>query len=112
MTLQATSLDWAINFVRLHSDGDLFPKMPEVDAIASDKNQFINQIAGVDLSTFLPGSCRRFIVPKDDVSYRQATQLDSQDSLILTALVYEYGSQIEARRLPSNRVFSYRFSQH
>lgn len=109
MTLQATSIDWAIDFVQAHSDGDLFPKMPEVDAIAADKTQFISQIAGVDLSTFSPGSCRRFIVPKDDVSYRQATQLDPQDSIILAALVYEFGSQIEARRLPSSRVFSYRF---
>jgi hypothetical protein len=63
MTLQATSLEWAIDFVQLHSDGDLFPKVLEMDAIAADKPSFVSQIAGVDPSTFAPGSCRRFIVP-------------------------------------------------
>jgi retron-type reverse transcriptase len=109
MTLQATSLEWAIDFLQLHSDGDLFPKILEVEAISSDRSAFVSQLSGVDLSTFQPGSCRRFIVPKDDISYRQATQLDPQDSIILSALVYEYGSLIESRRLPSDKIFSYRF---
>ncbi|EHN8902293.1 hypothetical protein F6T96_004547, partial [Enterobacter hormaechei] len=43
-------------------------------------------------------------------SYRQATQLDPQDSIILSALVYEYGNEIEKLRLSDDVVFSYRFS--
>lgn len=109
MTLKAPSIEWAIDFVRAHSDGDLFPKILEIDSVAADKSQFVSQIAGGDLTKFQPGSCRRFIVPKDEVSYRQATQLDPQDSIILSALIYEYGAAIEARRLPPNIVFSYRF---
>lgn len=109
MTLQTTSLEWAIEFLQLHSDGDLFPKILEVEAISAERESFVTQISGADLSTFLPGSCRRFIVPKDQISYRQATQLDPQDSIILSALVYEYGSLIENRRLPSDKIFSYRF---
>ncbi|WP_084330562.1 RNA-directed DNA polymerase [Castellaniella defragrans] len=110
MTLHAASLDWAVDFVQIHSDGDLFPKVLEVEAVAAEKAHFVNQVAGADLSSFPPGSCRRFIVPKDEVSYRQATQLDPQDSIILSALVFQFGQQIEALRLPETRVFSYRFS--
>jgi retron-type reverse transcriptase len=109
MTLQAASLDWAIEFVRIHSDGDLFPKALEVDAVVAEKAHLTDQLAGADLGAFPPGSCRRFVVPKDEFSYRQATQLDPQDSIILSALIYQFGQQIEALRLPKNRVFSYRF---
>lgn len=110
MTLQAAAVEWAIDFVQLHSDGDLFPKALEVDAIVAEKTHLVNQLAGTDLGTLPPGSCRRFIVPKDELSYRQATQLDPQDSIILSALIYQYGQQIEDQRLPKTCVFSYRFS--
>lgn len=109
MTLLATSLEWAVDFVQAHSDGDLFPKVLEIDALASDKAHFVSQLAGVDLGTVPPGSCRRFLVPKDELSYRQATQLDPQDSIILCALIYQFGMQIETLRLPATKVFSYRF---
>ena len=110
MTLRADSLEWAVEFVHAHSDGDLFPKVLEIEAVAAEKAHFVDQVAGVDLSAFSPGSCRRFIVPKDEISYRQATQLDPQDSIILSALIFQFGQQIEALRLPATRVFSYRFS--
>lgn len=110
MTLLSNSLEWAVDFVQAHSDGDLFPKVLEVDAVAAEKAHFVTQVAGADLGTLPPGSCRRFIVPKDEVSYRQATQLDPQDSIILSALVFQYGQKIEDLRLPATRVFSYRFN--
>ena len=109
MTLQATSLDWAIDFVQSHSDGDLFPKVLEIEAISSERTHFISQSEGKHLSAFPPGSCRRFIVPKDEYAYRQASQLDPQDSILLSAIVYQHGNAIETRRLPPERVFSYRF---
>ncbi len=56
------------------------------------------------------GAPRRFIVPKDEISYRQATQLDPQDSIILSSIVYQFGNSIEARRKEKDVVFSYRFS--
>lgn len=110
MTLSAASIEWAIQFVADHSDGDLFPRVAEIEAIVGRKTEFANAIAGKGLGDFKPGAHRRFIVPKDDVSYRQATQLDPQDTIILSASAYQYGSAIEARRRPSSQVFSYRFS--
>ena len=75
MTLLSASLEWAVDFVQAHSDGDLFPKVLEVEAVAAEKAHFVGQVAGVDLGTFPPGSCRRFIVPKDEVSYRKRLNL-------------------------------------
>lgn len=109
MVLTSDSIKWAINFVHSHSDGDLFPKILEVDAIHEMAEEFVRLFEGKDLSLFPPGSCRRFIVPKDELGYRQATQLDPQDSIILSALIYQYGQGIENRRLPRTKVFSYRF---
>jgi retron-type reverse transcriptase len=110
MTLSRSSLEWAVDSVADHSDGDLFPRIAEMAAIRQRKAEFAKEIAGKPLTQFAPGPHRRFIVPKDEVSYRQATQLDPQDSIILSAVVYEFGAGIESRRRPKNQVFSYRFA--
>lgn len=110
MTLDAASLDWAIDFVAGHSDGDLFPKVLEVEAIQACRGKFIELTQDKALSDFTIGPHRRFIVPKDDISYRQATQLHPQDSIFLSAVIRQFGQGIESRRLPADQVFSYRFS--
>ena len=109
MTLNGDSIRWAIESINRHSDGDLFPPIPEISAIGAQPDGLISELENKPLGNFLPQPCRRFIVPKDDLSYRQATQLHPQDSIILTALVYQYGHCIEGRRLPKEQVFSYRF---
>lgn len=109
MVLTADSLKWAIQSVVAHSDGDLFPRVQEFAAIQAAQDQFIELILKSPLSSFQPGASRRFIVPKDELSYRRATQLDPQDSILLTSIVYQYGAGIEERRKPADMVFSYRF---
>lgn len=111
MLLESASISWAINFIQSHSDGDLFPKILEIDAIQEMANEFVNESEGDKLPSpsLKPGSCRRFIIPKGKLEYRQATQLDPQDSIILSALIHQYGQGIEDRRLPRTQVFSYRF---
>ena len=110
MTLNRDSLEWAIDFVSDHSDRDLFPNVVEINAIKEKSDVFINLVEGKDLANFQPMPCRRFIVPKDEISYRQATQLHPQDSLLLSALIYQYGQGIEDRRLDKDKVYSNRFS--
>ena len=110
MTLSKDAVEWAVDFVAQHSDGDLFPRVTEIAAILAQKAKFSGLIAGKQLGDFAPGPHRRFIVPKDEISYRQATQLDPQDTIILSAIVYQYGRLIEARRRPTSEVFSYRFA--
>ena len=110
MTLNPASLEWAIDFVAAHSDGDLFPKLPEIEAAVAQKANLVALLANKPLATFKPSACRRFIVPKDEISYRQATQLDPQDSIIFSAIVHQYGASVEARRLQPSLVYSYRFN--
>ena len=104
------SIIWAIQFLQKHSDGDLFPNILELNAILDKAELLADELCRINLSQIEMGAHRRFIVPKDGVSYRQATQLDLQDSIIFTSVIYQYGSLIESRRLPSDIVFSYRFS--
>lgn len=109
MTLSKDSLEWSIDFLEKHSDGDIFPKILEIAAIFAKKDEFVQLAEGKPLTEFKPKPCRRFIVPKDEISYRQATQLYPQDSILLSALIYQFGQGIEDRRLPADQVFSYRF---
>ncbi|MEO1394001.1 MAG: reverse transcriptase domain-containing protein [Cyanobacteria bacterium J06634_5] len=110
MTLCKDSLEWAVDFVKRHSDGDLFPRVVECRAIDDELQYFIDCVEGKPLSTFPHGANRRFIVPKDDISYRQATQLHPQDSILLSAAIHQFGQGIEDRRLAKDIVYSYRFS--
>ena len=109
MQLKGSSVRWAIDCVANHSDGDLFPRILEFEAILAQREYFIELLEKPELLQLHPGPSRRFIVPKDEISYRQATQLDPQDSIILSALLFQYGQGIEDRRLDSKIVFSYRF---
>ncbi|NET38308.1 MAG: hypothetical protein F6K19_40985 [Cyanothece sp. SIO1E1] len=111
MKLQRNSLEWALNYVHQFSDTDLFPRPIEIDALKAIETDAIDAFERIDLGNYSFGSARRFIVPKDEISYRIATQLDPIDTVFLTAAIYEYGSQIENRRISvnENKVFSYRF---
>ena len=78
MTLQKESIKWAIEFLSRHSDGDIFPRIPEISAINEQSQGLVDALANKPMSaTFLPQPCRRFIVPKEEFSYRQATQITS-----------------------------------
>ncbi|MGB5099724.1 MAG: RNA-directed DNA polymerase, partial [Methanothrix sp.] len=48
-------------------------------------------------------------VPKDRFSFRVATQFDPIDSLIISAIIHQFGSKIEAKRIRKEIVHSYRF---
>ena len=73
MTVSSDSIDWALSFLMNHSDGDLFPKILELEAVYSKKEEFIKLIENKPLNQLSPMPYRRFIVPKDEISYRQAT---------------------------------------
>lgn len=103
------SIQWAVTFVTRHGDSDLFPRLPEIEAAQTHCRELTKLIQKEHLSSFSPEASRRFIVPKGELTYRQATQLGPQDSILLAAILYEYGQGIEDRRLPANQVFSYRF---
>lgn len=112
MKLEKTAIEWAIKSLDTHGDTDLFPKPVELTILADPLQHAVKEISDLDIDNHKPSAFRRFIVPKGDLSYRFATQLDPLDSIILTALVYQFGAEIEKRRRTrtENSVFSYRFS--
>jgi retron-type reverse transcriptase len=112
MKINQNSIKWALTSLEYLGDSDLFARPIELAILKEIVDQSSSKIASLDLSTLVPGPARRFIVPKDDLSYRPATQLDPLNSIILTALIYEFGNLIEAKRRPigEKNVFSYRFA--
>jgi hypothetical protein len=64
----------------------------------------------ISKNTFGAGT-RRLIIPKSDLSFRSACQLDPIDSLLFAAIIREIGRKIETRRVTPghNSVFSHRF---
>ena len=109
LKLNRDSIEWAIEFTKRHSDGDIFPPIPEIAALSQAPQDYISALSSTPLIQLTPQAYRRFVVPKRELSYRLATQLHPQDSIILTALVHQYGKGIEDRRLTSDIVYSYRF---
>ncbi len=112
MKIGAESIKWALNHLSTIGDSDLFPIPIEFEAIVGQGETAINFLSDLDLNQVNPGSSRRFIVPKDELSYRVATQLDPLDSIFLAAIMHQFGAEIESKRRPvgENKVFSYRFA--
>lgn len=112
MKLNPKSIQWAIEHLLRYSDTDLFPRPLEFDVLGHITPAVVNKLKDIDFGNYEFGPARRFIVPKDEISYRTATQLDPLDSIMLTAVLYEYGHLIEARRIQTSqgRVFAYRFA--
>ena len=112
MKLNKSSIEWALRHVKTMKDTDLFPLPKEIDVLLEDFDNTVNELSNIDLSNYEWHNARRFLIPKKELSYRLATQLNPLDSIIFSAIMYEYGLQIESRRptVYDNNVFSYRFS--
>lgn len=107
--LDPVNVENAISMIHRNRDGDMFPPLPEFDALHENPEAFVELVTKKGISEYEPQPSRRFFVPKDEKSFRLATQLHPQDSIILTAILLQFGAQIEARRQPSEKVFAYRF---
>ena len=102
---------WAITHLLKESDTDLFPRPFEFDAIGYYPDDVERSLQNTDIGSYSWFGGRNTIVPKGVLSFRPATQLDPWDSLILTALIHEFGDKIEKKRIRYNAeiVFSNRF---
>lgn len=112
MKLKRESIEWALTHVFTMKDTDLFSKPVEIEILYENFEEAIDMIANIDMGNYQWKTARRFIIPKKELSYRLATQLDPIDSILFAGLIYEFGQQIEDRRIGinENKVFSYRFS--
>lgn len=112
INLSEQSIKRAIEHVKKSKDTDLFPMLKEFEVFFENEVDFINELKSIDIGEYNWQSYRRFIIPKDEVSYRIAVQLDPIDTILYEAIFFEYGHLIENERIPvsNNRVFSYRFA--
>lgn len=112
MPLNSESIKWAISHLSTVGDSDLFPKPAELEPILEQIDDFVTLLTSREPSQFSPNAARRFMVPKDEFSFRRATQLNILDSIVLTSIIHQYGQGIEDRRpaIDEKIVFSYRFA--
>ncbi len=110
MKLNEVSYKWAIDHLFKESDTDLFPRPFELTIINDLKTELIKELVEIDLTNYAWHVARRFLIPKDDIAYRNATQLHPIDSIVLAAIIYQFGHLIEQKRASSDIVFSYRFA--
>lgn len=115
LRLSPTTLDWAIKHATGFGDTDIFPKPFEYEAIQHDWATVKDFLAGVNVLDVLEWTTRphrTLLSPKARYGFRPATQLDPLDFLVFAGLVYELGSDLEAKRIPvpEQTVYSYRFA--
>ena len=111
MKLDVKSIKWAINHVRNQRDTDLFPTLKEYEVLFKDEGLVIEELIKIDIGIYNWQPYRRYIIPKDEYSYRVAIQLDPIDNLLFAAITYQFGSKIENKRIAieNKKVFNYRF---
>jgi len=111
MNLSVNTFKWVLKHIKKDKDTDLFPKLKEYEILFSNEADLINELSKIDIGNYTWQPYRRFIIPKDEFSYRVAMQLDPIDSILFEAIIYEYGMNIENKRIPinENKVFNYRF---
>ena len=109
--ISVSALEFALKHVERYGDTDILPGAFEFEAIrwSWDEVQAFLTKADLDIWTLRP--LRKCLSPKGRLGYRIATQLDPLDTLLLTALVYEIGHDVERARTPQNDyvVLSHRF---
>lgn len=111
MKLSSDSIKWAIDHLEKENDTDFFPKPIEISIIKECKDDCIRELSNIDIGNYKWRPSRRFLIPKDELSYRVITQLDPLDSVYLSAIIKEFGQNIETKRVPINQkiVFGNRF---
>lgn len=114
MKLPSSSYEWALDHLRLQGDTDLFPTPFEIEVLGTHREDVVASLSTLDIPSYRWKAARRFMIPTGHFGFRAATQLDPIDSVLLTAIIHNFGSQMEHARVPrqEERVFSYRFDPH
>lgn len=112
LTLQLSSLNWALKHALNHGDTDVFPAPFEYRAIEHDWETIRAELAATNVLDWNTRPARSLLSPKAKYSFRPITQLDPIDFLLFSALVFDVANDLEARRVPTQQsvVFSYRVS--
>ena len=110
LTLQESSLDWALEHALRFGDTDVFPLSFEYKAIQNDWTDLRQYLKSQDILRWQVRPHRTLLSPKAKFGFRVITQLDPLDFLVFAALIREIASDIESNRISidKNVVFSYR----
>jgi hypothetical protein len=108
----ADALEFALTHIILKGDTDILPPAHEFRAILHDWDEVRATLLRQDLDNWAVRPARRCLSPKRGLGFRIATQLDPLDTLLITAVGYEMGQDLEDRRVPveDGVVHSYRFA--
>ena len=86
MKLEETSIKWAISHVKKQKDTDLFPALKEYEILFENEEYLVSKLKEIEIESYKWQPYRRFIIPKDEYSYRVAIQLDPIDNILVVAL--------------------------
>ena len=106
------SLDYALAHLTSRGDTDILPPAFELAAIEQYWADVREELSNLDLSDYVVRPARTFLSPKKGLGFRIATQLDPLDCILITAIVYEIGEDIESSRVSVSEeiVHSYRYA--
>ena len=111
--LAPSSLDWALTHVERYGDTYIFPTAFEFEAIRHAWDGDLRAwLSNQDMGQWAARPHRSTLAPKGRFSFRLGTQLDPLDTLVIAALIFEIGNDLEASRQPPEDeiVHSFRFS--
>ena len=103
-TVSRNALEWSLAHIERFGDTDFFPVPFEFEAIRHCWGRIRDELLLVDLDVYRPRSPRRLAVPKPGGGFRIVAQLDPLDAILYTAIVYEASGQVEAWRVPADRM--------
>ena len=111
LKLNHQSFEWALKQALNYGDTDIFPEAFEFLAINHQQDSILKWLQSEDVLKWKVRPARHCLTPKHRYGFRISTQLDPIDFLVYTALVYELGEDLEARRVPKSEkiVHSHRF---
>lgn len=111
LRLSERALNWALTSVERDADTDVFPPLPEYQAIRTDWHAVRAELLKIDITNYTANAPIRALTPKRRYGFRISTQLDPLDHLYYTALVYEAAIHLEEARSPKEQqiVHSYRW---
>lgn len=106
------ALDFALAHINAKGDTDILPPAFEYKAISAEWPAVRSSLSSQDLDTWAVRPARKCLSPKRGLGFRVATQLDPLDTLVITAVVYEVGEDLEGYRVAvgDGIVHSYRFA--
>lgn len=108
--LTEADLKWALTHLDKYGDTDLFPRPFEIMLMTEHKRRVIDHVRNLDIAQYRWQEPRRTLVLKDELSFRNACQLEPLDAVLFAGLIRHHTKALEAHRgdKDGKRIFSYR----